>query len=218
MIEPIFDVQGLGYRNGSNQILQDITVQIEKGANLTIAGPSGSGKSTFLRILATLLTPTAGVVKFNGQKQSTYPKPVYRQQVSYCFQQPTLFGETVRDNLKFPFEIRNQTFDETKALAALDSVELKAEMLDQPIIELSGGEKQRVALVRNLLFKPQVLLLDEISAGLDVDTKGVVHRLIQSYRESGVTVLSVTHDESEIAAADDLMRIRDGKIEVAAHE
>ncbi|MFC6253642.1 ATP-binding cassette domain-containing protein [Secundilactobacillus hailunensis] len=218
MTEPIFDVQGLGYQNGGNRILEDMTLQVEKGANLTIAGPSGSGKSTFLRILATLLTPTQGVVKFAGKKQSTYPKPIYRQQVSYCFQQPTLFGETVRDNLKFPFEIRNQNFDESKALAALDSVELKAGMLDQPIIELSGGEKQRVALVRNLLFKPQVLLLDEISAGLDVDTKGVVHRLIQSYRENGVTVLSVTHDETEIAAADNLLTIRDGKLEVPAHE
>lgn len=218
MTEPIFDVQGLGYKNGKNQILHDMTVQIAKGANLTIAGPSGSGKSTFLRLLATLLTPTSGTVMFNGKDQSTYPKPLYRQQVSYCFQQPTLFGETVRDNLAFPFEIRGQNFDEQKALAALDSVELTAKMLDQPIIELSGGEKQRVALVRNLLFKPQVLLLDEISAGLDVDTKGVVHRLIQSYRESGVTVLSVTHDETEIAAADDLLRIRDGRIEVPTHE
>lgn len=218
MTEPIFDVQELGYQNRGQQILQGITLQIERGANLTIAGPSGSGKSTFLRILATLLTPTAGIVKFAGKKQSAYPKPVYRQQVSYCFQQPTLFGETVRDNLAFPFEIREKTFDEQKALAALDSVELSAKMLDQPIIELSGGEKQRVALVRNLLFKPQVLLLDEISAGLDVDTKGVVHRLIQAYRESGVTVLSVTHDETEIAAADDLLRIRDGKLEVPAHE
>ncbi len=60
MTEPIFDVQGLGYRNGSNQILQDITVQIEQGANLTIAGPIRVGKKQFLRILATLLTPTAG--------------------------------------------------------------------------------------------------------------------------------------------------------------
>lgn len=218
MAEPIFDIKGLGYTVDNHIIIHHLTLQIPKGANLTIAGPSGSGKSTFLRLLATLITPTEGTIFFDGKDQQSYPKPEYRKQVSYCFQQPTLFGETVRDNLKFPFDIRNTTFDEQKVLTALESVELTAEMIDQPITELSGGEKQRVALVRNLLFTPKVLLLDEISAGLDADTKGVVHRLIQSYRESGVTVLSVTHDETEIAAADDLLTIRDGMLEVPSHE
>ncbi|MTV81828.1 ABC transporter ATP-binding protein [Secundilactobacillus folii] len=218
MAELIFDIQELNYVVGDHQILHSMTTQIEKGANLTIEGPSGSGKSTFLRLLATLLTPTSGTILFEGRNQLEYPKIKYRQQVSYCFQQPTLFGETVRDNLKFPFEIRNAAFDEQKVLTSLESVELSADMIDQQITKLSGGEKQRVALVRNLLFTPKVLLLDEISAGLDADTKGVVHRLIQSYRASGVTVISVTHDETEIAAADDLIEIRNGQLGVPSHE
>lgn len=213
----IFEIHSLGYQPESRPILADINLDIETGSNLTIVGPSGSGKSTLLRLLATLLTPTSGEILFEGKPQSALPKPQFRQQVSYCFQQPTLFGETVQDNLQFPFEIRGKAFDQELAEQSLTEVDLAKEMLTQPITELSGGEKQRVALIRNLMFTPKVLLLDEISAGLDADTKAVVHRLIEQYRAKGVTVLSVTHDETEIAAADQLITIRDGRLE-ANHE
>lgn len=213
----IFNIQNLSYHPDNKPILTDINLTIPTGANLTIVGPSGSGKSTLLRLLATLLTPTAGKILFQGQPQSSYPKQTYRQQVSYCFQQPTLFGDTVQDNLSFPFEIRNQAFDETQAKQALANVDLAPEMLTQPITELSGGEKQRVALIRNLMFTPEVLLLDEVTAGLDADTKAVVHRLINQYRDQGVTVIAVTHDETEITAAEQLITIKAGRLE-DAHE
>lgn len=209
----IFTIQNLSYHPDNKPILTDINLTIPTSVNLTIVGPSGSGKSTLLRLLATLLTPTAGHILFQGQPQSSYPKQTYRQQVSYCFQQPTLFGDTVQDNLSFPFVIRNQAFDNDKAQQALANVDLEPETLTQPITELSGGEKQRVALIRNLMFTPKVLLLDEVTAGLDADTKAVVHRLINHYRNQGVTVLSVTHDETEIAAAEHLITIKAGRLE-----
>ncbi|CAM2733491.1 YbbL ABC transporter ATP-binding protein [Streptococcus acidominimus] len=77
---------------------------------------------------------------------------------------------------------------------------------------MSGGEKQRVALIRNLLFEPEALLLDEVTAGLDAKTKAIVHQLIDNYRKSGKTVIKVTHDQSEIDAAERLITIEEGKL------
>jgi putative ABC transport system ATP-binding protein len=208
----IFTLTDVGFAPGGKQILQDMNLTVDAGEYITISGPSGSGKSTLLRLLATMLTPTSGQILFDGQPQTAMSKPEYRQSVSYCFQQPSLFGEKVRDNLEFPFVLRNLPFDQAKAEAALASVQLPKTMLTAKITSLSGGEKQRVALIRNLLFLPRVLLLDEVTTGLDADTKAAVHQLIEQYHAQGLTVLAVTHDETEIAAATKLLIIRDGKL------
>lgn len=213
---PIFELKQVGYKVDDQQILQQIDLTIQPGEFVTLAGPSGSGKSTLLRVLATLLTPTSGELWYNGQAQASYDKITYRREVSYCFQQPSLFGETVRDNLAFPFDIRKQAFDVSKAQQALTSVDLPADMLDKTIISLSGGQKQRVALIRNLLFPPRVLLLDEISTGLDGETKAIVHRLIDRMNQQGLTIISVTHDDSEIAAASRLLQVVAGRLEGSA--
>ncbi|WP_179394535.1 ABC transporter ATP-binding protein [Lacticaseibacillus absianus] len=209
----LFTLDHVDYAPGGKAILRDLTLTVPEHAAITIVGPSGAGKSTLLRLLATLLTPSHGTILYRGQPQTTWPHPQYRQQVSYCFQQPTLFGETVQDNLSFPFAIRGQAFDAVKAEAALAAVDLPESMLKTAITELSGGEKQRVALIRNLLFPPQVLLLDEVTTGLDAVTKATVRRLIDQWHADGVALLSVTHDETEIAAATTRWTLRAGRLE-----
>ena len=167
-------------------------------------------------MLATLLTPTQGQILFSGRPQETYDKTAYRRLVSYCYQQPSLFGETVADNLAFPFQIRQEQVDHDRMVNALAEVNLPDDMLDKPITELSGGEKQRVALIRNLIFTPKVLLLDEITTGLDADSKDTVHQVINNFMKQGVTIITVTHDESELAAADRLITIAAGEMAVTA--
>lgn len=188
-------------------ILQDFSLTIEKGDWLTISGPSGSGKSTLLQLLAALRSPDRGQILFEGKDISKLPANLYRQQVSYCFQQPVLFGDSVQDNLAFPFEIRRQSFDQDKAKAALAAFNLDADFLAKKIIALSGGERQRVALARNLLFLPKVLLLDEITTGLDVANEKAVLTAIKKVHAAGTTIVSVTHNQQELSAASHLFTL-----------
>ena len=111
-------------------------------------------------------------------------------------------------------KIRQQDFDQKRAVAALASVNLPATYLDKPINDLSGGERQRVAILRNLLFPPQILLLDEISTGLDNENKAILHQeIMRVNQENGVTILAVTHDNEEISGANRLIKIVAGKME-----
>lgn len=210
MIE--FELKNLGLSNSEKVILDDINLTIEKGSHLTITGPSGSGKSSLLRILAGLVSYNKGSLLFQGRDLKDMDPVLYRRQVSYCFQQPVLFGQTVRDNMTFPFEIRNISFDQEKVLSALSRLNLGHEFLDKPIKELSGGEKQRVALVRNLLFEPQVLLLDEVGSGLDEKTKKLVRTFLKELNSNGVTLIEVTHDQAELEQAEQLLKIVGGRL------
>lgn len=114
--------------------------------------------------------------------------------------------------MAFPFLIRQLDFDESRVLAYLEALGLTGAYLDQAIKDLSGGEKQRVALVRNLLFEPKVLLLDEVTTGLDRETKALVHQLIDSYHQKGCTIIEVTHDKEEIETAHRLITIDKGEV------
>ncbi|MGG5341838.1 ABC transporter ATP-binding protein [Enterococcus sp. AZ192] len=212
-MEPILTTESLFYESDQQMILQDISIMIESGSHVTITGPSGSGKSTLLKLLASLLTPTKGKIIFEGADSSTLPIEEYRMAVSYCFQQPSLFGDTVKDNFLFPYQIRKKSFDERHAIELLDDMQLKPDYLNKPIKELSGGEKQRVALIRNVLFLPKVLLLDEVTAGLDQQSKEIVNQWLTALnRERKVTLIRVTHDNQEIANAQKLIQIKEGQV------
>ncbi|MDW8742248.1 ATP-binding cassette domain-containing protein [Streptococcus suis] len=209
---PIFQLNHVGLVHADTTILEDVTLSIDAGQRLTLVGPSGSGKSSILKLLAGLTSPSQGQVLYQSQDLAQMDMPLYRREVSYCFQQPVLFGQTVRDNLAFPFDIRQLDVDEERVVQALAKVDLPATFLDKKISELSGGEKQRVALVRNLLFEPQVLLLDEVTAGLDATTKALVHELIADYHKVGHTIVEVTHDVEEITAASTIIQVEKGRI------
>lgn len=212
-MDKIFQVKDLSYQVGETRILKHITLDIEKGKYITVVGPSGSGKSTLMRILASMISPSAGEVLFEGKSIATYEPTEYRQEVSYAFQQPTLFGKTVRDNLMFPFEVRKKEFDEEKVINYLEMVNLNQTYIDKSVNDVSGGEKQRIALLRNLIFPPKVLITDEVTAGLDVENKTIVHKMLAEFNQRGLTILRVTHDESEIEDSRDLITIKNGEIE-----
>ena len=208
----LIELKQVAYRAGGQEILRAVSFAVEKGDYLTLTGPSGSGKSTTLKLIAGLISPDKGEIFYKGQNLDNLDLVQYRRQVSYCFQQPTLFDETVRDNLSLPFAIRKQDFDEKRAQEALKQVALPADYLDKKITTLSGGEKQRVALIRNLLFRPEVLLLDEVTTGLDEESKQIVHQLIARVHQEGTTIVQVTHDQEELAASKQLLHMEKGGV------
>ncbi|WP_429971500.1 ABC transporter ATP-binding protein [Fructilactobacillus sp. Tb1] len=210
---PQLETKKLCYDIDQRQILKDIDFAIEKADIVTITGPSGSGKSTFVKLLASLLTPTSGAVYFEGKNVKDLNAVSYRRKVSYAVQQPTLFGDTVRENLEFPYQIRKKPFDEQHAIKALQTVDLGAADLDRQVTSLSGGEKQRVALLRNVMFVPDVLILDEVTTGLDPASKESVHKMIDYFNaKHDVTVIMITHDEEEIRLSKHLYNITAGQM------
>ncbi|MDU1856180.1 MAG: ATP-binding cassette domain-containing protein, partial [Clostridium baratii] len=115
-------------------------------------------------------------------------------EISYCVQMPILFGNTVLDNLKFPFEIRKKDFDKNRVISLLDEFNLSKDYLYKEVANLSGGEKQRISLIRNLIFTPKILLLDEATSALDPKNSELVENIIKNLNLKGVTVLWVTHN------------------------
>lgn len=214
MSEKIFELRDVGFRASDKQILNQINYSIKEGQIITVSGPSGSGKSTLLKIMGLLLSPTSGEIRYKGKNIMDYEPTEYRKEVSYFFQNAVLFDETVRENLAFPSEIRDEEFDEERALKGLETVQLPRTYIDKPIKELSGGEKQRVALIRNLMYPPKVLLMDEVTSSLDSVNREIivdfVHRL---NKEENVTILWITHNQDEIDASNDLITIVDGELE-----
>ncbi|MCK7067508.1 iron ABC transporter ATP-binding protein FetA [Enterobacter bugandensis] len=205
----VLQIKDVGFRVANNTILQHVGFNLSPGEFKLITGPSGCGKSTLLKIVASLLSPTEGTILFEGQDIASLSPESYRQQVSYCVQTPVLFGDTVFDNLIFPWQIRNKTPEPEKFIDDLARFGLAKETLTKSISELSGGEKQRVSLIRNLQFLPKVLLLDEITSALDDANKRNVNEIIHCYaREQNIAVLWVTHDSNEITHADDVITLQ----------
>lgn len=209
----LLELHHVGYRVGDTTILQDVNLKIDKQEWVTIAGPSGSGKSTLVRIIASLLSKTSGELQFAGQPIESYDPIAYRRRVSYALQQPTLFGETVADNLAFPYQIRQEPFDQQRVITALEYVGLGEADLTKHVTDLSGGQRQRVALLRNVMIYPEVLILDEVTAGLDAENKTFVWNMIQHFNQDDhLTIIAITHDQSEIESAKRLVTIENGQI------
>ncbi|MGO2366976.1 MAG: iron efflux ABC transporter ATP-binding subunit FetA [Serratia sp. (in: enterobacteria)] len=196
------------YQIGEQVILDSVSFGLNEGEFKLITGPSGCGKSTLLKIVSSLIDPTRGHIIFAGKPITDISPEEYRQQVSYCFQTPALFGDSVYDNIALPYQIRKQKPDEQKMRSDLARFGLPENMLKKSVNELSGGEKQRISLIRNLQFMPKVLLLDEITSALDEDNKRNVNEIIhQLVVQQGVAVLWVTHDKDEITHADDVITL-----------
>ncbi|HGN1705222.1 TPA: iron ABC transporter ATP-binding protein FetA [Providencia rettgeri] len=204
----LLQLKDIGYVIDGKTILNNVQVNLQAGDFKLITGPSGCGKSTLLKIIASLISPTQGTISFQGKDVNTISPENYRQQVSYCTQTPTLFGSTVYDNLAFPYQIRKLPFDKNKALNDLQYFALPETILEKGINELSGGEKQRVSLIRNLQFLPQVLLLDEITSALDEENKIKVNDFIHHLAtDKKIGVLWVTHDQDEIFHANEVITL-----------
>lgn len=208
----MLELNGISYMVGDKPILQDISFQVGKGELLMVSGPSGSGKSTLLRIIGDQLSPTSGSIWLNGRNILEYRPEDYRQRVSYVFQTPTLFMDTVMEDLEFPYRIRSLSPDALRIRELLPEVGLTPDILSRESRVISGGEKQRVALLRSLVIAPDILLLDEVTASLDRENAQMIENTVKRLSDRGITIIWVTHDPDQLELSDRVLRIRDGKV------
>lgn len=193
----ILGLEEVSYSHEGKEILKSINLEVKKGDCLSIVGSSGSGKSTLLRLIADLISPTQGNIYFEDQSYRSYAPTVLRKKISYCLQLPTLFGTYVKENLIFPFEVRKEQVDKARIDTLLDTFQLERALIDKPVCNLSGGEKQRIAMIRNLLYEPEILLLDEATSALDLENAQRVEAYVKALNQRGVTVLWVTHQKEQ---------------------
>lgn len=193
----ILSIKDVTYKSKDLEILKGVSFDVDKGDCISIIGQSGSGKSTLLKIFADLLPISSGNVYFNGECYDSYNPIKLRRKISYCVQIPQLFGRNVYENLEFPFKIRKEQVDNEKVIKLLERFNLDESFLDKDINSLSGGEKQRVSIIRNLLYTPDILLLDEATSALDAENAKVVEEYVQELNDLGVTVLWVTHNMAQ---------------------
>ena len=209
----LVEFQNVSFVDEDKTILKNISVSIGQGDFISIVGPSGSGKSTFLKLCSHLISPTDGNIVFKGKNFTEYNPAELRKSIAYCFQTPYLFGDTVLENINFPFSIRYIKLDQKRVNDLFSMFHMSTDYLGKDTKNLSGGEKQRIALIRSLLFMPKILLLDEITSALDVENASIVENVITSLNNEGITVLWITHNlEQSRKYANKLMTIEDGEI------
>lgn len=197
---PLLEVKNLSASYGTHQVLANINLSIEKGEVVSLIGSSGSGKSTLLRVLIGLLKPSAGRVTIDGQAMnygSRASLKAIRDRMAIVFQQYNLFQnmDVLRNVTIAPVEIKKRPKADVdrEARAILERVGLSAKLKSYPD-QLSGGQQQRVAIARALALKPEILLLDEVTAALDPELVNEVLDTIGQLANEGITMLIVSHE------------------------
>lgn len=221
----ILEVKNLKYVYGEGTpfriaAIKDISVAFKKGEIVSVIGHTGSGKSTLLMHLNGLLKPTSGEVLFDGKNiwESKQSVKQARFRVGYCFQYPEhqLFESTVEKDIAFGPKNMGLSEDEIKkrVIEAARYAGLELSLLQKSPFDLSGGEKRRAAIAGVMAMKPEVLILDEPTAGLDPRGKKEILGLIKNYNtQTGSTVIFVSHNMDDVASiADRVLVMSDGQI------
>ncbi len=220
MIEVKNITKTYGKKQNAFRALDDVSLEIPKGASVAILGKSGSGKSTLMHAMSGLDRPEKGEVIIDNENILTLKQKAVDKfradKIGFIFQSFFVQGnESVYDNVSLPLEIAGLSRGKRKARveAALNSVEL-SDKIKNKAKDLSGGQKQRLAIARAIANEPSIIFADEPTGNLDSATGAKVEDLLFGYnREKGVTLIIVTHDPELAAKCDMVVNIKDGRIE-----
>jgi putative ABC transport system ATP-binding protein len=225
---PLLEADQIGRRAPSERkseekwLLRDVSVRVKPGVRMAIVGASGSGKSLLLRALALLDPIDQGSIRWRGAPAGADGIPAYRRQVMYLHQQAALFEGNVEENLRQPFALRihaQARFEAELVTGLLGNIKRAPDFLHKSVAELSGGERQIVALIRAMQLRPNVLLLDEPTAALDRDARDAVEHLLEGWlaeSRADRAFVQVSHDPEQVQRmAEEVLHIENGRLKEA---
>jgi len=194
-------------------LLDGTSLHIADGDKVVVRGASGCGKSSLLKCVVGALPRVGGSVRVDGMELSVDTVAEIRARIAYIGQEPVLGAENVREAIELPFTFKahreNKPPDE-RIFQLLERLHLPAEILDKPCKRISGGEKQRIAILRALLLDKTIFLADEVTSALDPASRAAV--MAELFRPE-ITLLSVSHDPEWISACDQVVEIQNAKLQ-----
>ncbi len=210
MINAMLQITDLTVRRGAKRVLNRFSLEVRSGEQVLVTAPSGTGKSTLLQCVLGFLTPQSGTITLKGEPVTPESIWALRLQMSYVAQEPVLGHGTVQDVLARPFSYRaNRELRSNleRVPDLLRQLHLPEEIVTQQVDAISGGEKQRIALIAALLLARPLLLLDEVAASLDKDSAAAVFTTLAA--RGGQTILAVGHHADALPEADHIERLSD---------
>lgn len=203
------EVNGIKKSYGKKEILKDVSFYAKKGECVALVGANGCGKSTLLGVLAGTLKAASGEILYNGENPLKNKK-IFQQYVGYVPQENPLMDKlSVYDNLRFWYCDTDRNIDEDMKNGILKEFGLDT-YRNYPVVKLSGGLKKRLSIACALAVNPQVLIMDEPGAALDIVCKEDIKKYLLKYRQEGGTVLLTSHEEAELAICDRMYLLKDG--------
>jgi len=209
------------YNRGiSNEIVavRDVSLDIGSGDFIVVTGPSGSGKTTLLSLLGLLARPTRGTIFIDDQEVSSYSDAwqtrIRGEKIGFIFQQHNLLPQFLAwENVSLPLLCRDIRLDKRKraALDILHELGLGSRS-DFKTAQLSVGEQQRTAIARALVTDPEIILADEPTASVDIETGVHILKIFKSLKKSGKTIIAVSHDQAVLREGDQIVELRDGLV------
>jgi len=201
-METVIEIKGLKKSFGNNAVLNNLNLSVQKGENVVVLGRSGQGKSVMIKCIAGLLTQDEGTLKVFDKEVKDLDEDALKElrcKIGFLFQGAALYDSmTVRENLAFPLKrvlnVRDKHEIEERSMEVLEAVGL-ADVIDKMPSDLSGGMRKRMGLARTLIVKPEIILYDEPTTGLDTITSREISQLILDTRSKyKTTSLIITHD------------------------
>lgn len=210
------EVKHVTVKFGEKFALKDVSFFIPAGSRTAIIGPTAAGKTQLLYLLTGLLAPTTGAIEFDGKDITEYNKESLHSQVGFVFQDSVMFNLSLRENIAFSNTVKDAYIEKAIVTAELrDYIDTLPQKLDTVVSErgtsLSGGQKQRIMLARALALHPKIILLDDFTARVDVNTeREILNNIARNY--PGITLLSVTQKISSIEQYDQIILLMEGEL------